>query len=371
MTAGYLLLVLVILVDKALPTTTMDSRSTTTPTHRMVYHASKRMPRYKSLLNCVAYLCYVTVLVSIRRILGRKKGNFLHDLPWLSEIGVRYLRYSINNTVKGAREIESAIAKVSNLTTKEKSVHLQGDGFHGHWIGEDNADQPLLLYFHGGAYSFCSSLTYLETLGQLRRLAGVRIFSLEYGLAPATKFPGQLNEALAATRFLLKNRKPGQTLFVMGDSAGGNLVLALLQRLDDAERKQIAGAILIAPWVDLSRPALTAQNAVYDYFDQDQIGPHVEDFIPAGVSPTDPLISPVYADLKGFCPLLVYYGAREVLAGDIERFIERARETTGLDVEVFRDPVAPHVAVMLPQFFPTISAAGLDSFASFVKRKAV
>ncbi|KAI8802108.1 hypothetical protein BJ742DRAFT_834605 [Cladochytrium replicatum] len=52
-------------------------------------------------------------------------------------------------------------------------------------------DRPLLLYFHGGAHSFCSSLTYVETLGQLGRLAGIRIISLEYGLAPATKFPAR------------------------------------------------------------------------------------------------------------------------------------------------------------------------------------
>ncbi|KAI8802107.1 Alpha/Beta hydrolase protein [Cladochytrium replicatum] len=325
---------------------------------------------HKSVLNCVAYLLYLTASVSIRRILRRNKGSSLSDLPWLSEIAVRYLRYSVTNTLEGARKIESVTAKVANLTISEKPTHFRGDGFHGHWIGADNPEHALVLYLHGGGYSFCTSLTYVESLIELRKLVGARVFSLEYERAPESKFPGQLNEALAAMRFLVSIRRQGQALFVMGDSAGGNLVLALLQRLEDKERKQLAGAILVSPWVDMSHPATSELNAVYDLVNQEQLDAHVERYIPAGASLTDPLVSPVYADLAGLCPLFIHYGGRELFAADIERFIERARATTGLEVEVFREPLAPHITVMLPKFFPTMAQPGLSAIASFVDQKS-
>lgn len=87
----------------------------------------------------------------------------------------------------------------------------------------------------------------------------VAIFSLDYTLAPAATFPAQRDEAIAAYDWI--NKELGvhaSRIVVLGDSAGGHLVVSLLtglhqRRASDQPRDndRPAGAILVSPWLNL------------------------------------------------------------------------------------------------------------------------
>lgn len=100
-----------------------------------------------------------------------------------------------------------------------------------HFVGCGSSQRGnILLYFHGGGYVFPMTNGHFAFAQLAAKAAHADLAILEYGLAPALKYPGQLAQAAAAVRFLLQEHHPSQIL-IGGDSGGGNLALALLSHL--------------------------------------------------------------------------------------------------------------------------------------------
>ena len=73
-----------------------------------------------------------------------------------------------------------------------------------------------------------------------------------YGLAPKNPFPCAINDALNTYKYLLDNEISADKIFVAGDSAGGGLTLALLQKIREENLEMPACVSLISPWTDLT-----------------------------------------------------------------------------------------------------------------------
>ena len=84
-----------------------------------------------------------------------------------------------------------------------------------------------MLYLHGGGYAYYSKF-HANLIALVTLAANCKTFALDYRLIPEHPFPAQLEDALAAYLWLLENDVPPERLVVAGDSAGGNLALALL-----------------------------------------------------------------------------------------------------------------------------------------------
>jgi epsilon-lactone hydrolase len=97
--------------------------------------------------------------------------------------------------------------------------------------------------------SCASSRVVTATFSQV---AQARVLVLDYRLAPEHPFPAAPQDCLAAYQWLLKSGVKPKHLVVVGDSAGGGLVLAMLASLRQAALPQPAGAVLISPWLDLT-----------------------------------------------------------------------------------------------------------------------
>jgi monoterpene epsilon-lactone hydrolase len=247
----------------------------------------------------------------------------------------------------------------------EKSAVLKGD-----WIEPEADDHPArwrcILYFHGGAYIAMSARSYRTITSRLAIWSDARLFALDYRLAPEHPFPAALDDAVAAYRALVDAGTPPGHIVVAGDSAGGGLALALLVALRDAGDELPAGAVLFSPWTDL---AATGQSLI----DNDRADAL---FFGAWVAPvarhylgdtlaTNPLASPVYADLAGLPPMLVQVSGTEVLLDDSRRVVENARRA-GVEATLRVWPGLPHVW----QFFATIlpeARAALREAAAFVR----
>lgn len=197
----------------------------------------------------------------------------------------------------------------------------------GEWqVPRDVQTDGVILFLHGGGYIAGSPRTHRSCTGWLAQEAGTRLFSLDYRLAPEHPFPAALDDAVAAVDALVVAGTPASRIVLAGDSAGGGLALATLLRLRDAGQPLPAGAALICPLTDLTE---ASASLVTNAASEPLLGlRHRTQALRlyAGRTPlTDPLLSPVYADLRGLPPLLVQASRIEVLWDDARRLVARAQ----------------------------------------------
>jgi epsilon-lactone hydrolase len=206
-------------------------------------------------------------------------------------------------------------------------------GIAATWLEPPDASGPVLLYFHGGGFSFGSLRTHGVLIGALARAARARTFAAEYRLGPEHTAPAAHQDALAAYRHLLAAGIAPKDIVLAGDSAGGTLVLGTLIALRDAGEPMPAAGVAISPWVDLSCSGASFQtNARYDFVGERHCRLAAASYLGA-VDSRSPTVSPLFADLGGLPPLLVQAGGAEVLVDQIRAFAARATDA-GVDVRL-------------------------------------
>ncbi len=239
-------------------------------------------------------------------------------------------------------------------------------GIAGEWVRAAGADQPAstLLYLHGGGYFACSPRTHRPLTSAFAK-RGFEVFVPDYRLAPEHPCPAAVDDAAAAWRGLGARGRAAGSMAVAGDSAGGGLSVALMLCLRDAGEALPGAAALFSPWVDLAGTGESVRtNAGRDaMFWAPGLAQGASHYL-GGRPATDPVASPLYADLHGLPPLLIHAGDREILRDDSTRLAERAR-AAGVTVELRIWPVVPHVW-QLAQFVPE-ARESVESAAAFLK----
>jgi epsilon-lactone hydrolase len=196
-------------------------------------------------------------------------------------------------------------------------------GVPGEWSIVSGSDASrVIMFFHGGGYCSGSILSHRRMVTEAGRAAGMRTLAVGYRLAPENKFPAALDDAMIAWRFLREQGIAAEHIAIGGDSAGGGLTVALINRLRDDYEQLPACAWLTSPWTDLtmSGSTLASKDAVDPLIHKDYLNDLADAYLPAGMNRKDPRVSPLYADLKGFPPTLVQVGSAETLLADATRF---------------------------------------------------
>ncbi|AWS48061.1 alpha/beta hydrolase [Streptosporangium sp. 'caverna'] len=234
-------------------------------------------------------------------------------------------------------------------------------------IGVDAED--VILYLHGGAYVMGSAESFAGLASGLGRRAGSRVVNVDYRLAPENPYPAAVEDAVAAYRGLLDSGVPASRIGIAGDSAGGGLALATLVKLKSEGLPQPSSAVLLSPWTDLtlSGASMTSKAAAEPVLSQEGLRGRAADYVGAGDT-TDPLVSPVFADLTGLPPLLIQVGSNEILLDDATRL---ATAAAAADVAVTLEvtPEVPHVfqifAAILEEGDAALTRAGAFLRAHF------
>lgn len=211
--------------------------------------------------------------------------------------------------------------------------HIAGLRAETHTPKGWSAQDPTWLHFHGGGYTMCSPATHRELLARIALKTGARCIAPDYRKAPEHPFPAPIDDCLASYQALLDDGVDPQRIVLGGDSAGGGLVLAVLQRLRDAGLPQPRTAVLLSPWVDLTATSggTIDDNGRFDYLSGEMLVWGAGTYL-NGRLPTDPEASPIFADLTGLPPLLVQSGGGEIFLDQNYRFVERARDA-GVQVQ--------------------------------------
>jgi len=204
-----------------------------------------------------------------------------------------------------------------------KITSVDVDGVPGEWSIVPSSDPShVVMFFHGGGYCSGSILSHRRLVTEAGRAAGARTLAIAYRLAPEHPFPAAYDDVLTAWRFLRDRNIPAAHIAIGGDSAGAGLALALIGRLHDAHEELPGCAWLISPWTDLtmSGTTLSSKEAVDPLIHKQYLIELADAYLPAGMDRKDPRVSPLYADLKGFPPVLIQVGSAETLLDDATRF---------------------------------------------------
>ena len=201
------------------------------------------------------------------------------------------------------------------------------NGLPGEWsVVPDSDASRVLMFFHGGGYCSGSTLSHRRMITEAGRAAGTRTLAVAYRLAPEHPFPAAYHDARTAWEFLRNEGVPASQIAIGGDSAGGGLALTLIGQLCDAHEELPACAWLVSPWTDLtmSGATLTTKDAADPIIHKTYLYELADAYLPSGMDRKDPRVSPLYADLKGFPPILIQIGSNETLLDDATRFASAA-----------------------------------------------
>jgi acetyl esterase/lipase len=204
-----------------------------------------------------------------------------------------------------------------------KVTAVDVNGLPGEWSIIPGSDPSrVLMFFHGGGYCSGSIGSHRRLVTEAGRAAGAGTLAIAYRLAPEHPFPAAYDDALTAWRFLRDQNIPAPHIAIGGDSAGAGLTVALISRLSDAHEELPGCAWLISPWTDLtmSGSTLSSKEAVDPLIHTQYLIELADAYLPAGMNRKDPRVSPLYADLNGFPPLLIQVGSDETLLNDATRF---------------------------------------------------
>lgn len=209
--------------------------------------------------------------------------------------------------------------------------------------------QRTVLYTHGGAYCFGNLDGHRPACAYLARKARAQVLSLDYRLAPEHPFPAALEDTLAWYRALLDSGTPASEITLVGDSAGGGLVLACMLAARDLKLPLPAGAVLFSPWVDLSCSGRTMRSLEHaDAMLPPSLPPQAAALYLNGADAQEPLASPLFGDLHGLPPLMIHASNGEILLADATRLHDHA-QAQGVKSELRLRTYLPHAwPVMLP-----------------------
>lgn len=253
--------------------------------------------------------------------------------------------------------------------TRVQIKHLDADGVPADLFLPARLHYTLgkraILYVHGGGFYSGSLRTHRNIAAALAKAASAEVLLIDYRLMPEHMYPAQIDDTLTAYRWLLESGYDSENIAIVGESVGGNLAIEATLRQMQVKGPLPSSVVVMSPVTDLAvTGASMADNAERDpLIGKDHVELVSKTYL--GVrSPSDPAVSPLYADLKGFPPLLIQIGSREILLDDSIRL---ARKATLADVPVTLEvwPGMIH-QWQLFQFWLRDARRSNDSAAAFV-----
>lgn len=280
--------------------------------------------------------------------------------------------WDFNTSISKFRaECEAGAAKAKMPVTVETvPVNIDGlpAGLSAEWIQTTAAspvakvDDAVIFYTHGGGYISGSCSDHRAFVAKFVAGSGIRTLLYDYRLAPEHPFPAAIEDTLVAYRWLLAQITPATRIIIAGESAGGGLCLATLLALRDEGLPMPVAGISISPMADLkltSESHITRAAAAIDPPGMSQVACA---YYIGDNDPCNPLISPLYGDLHGLPPLLMFAGNDEMFRDDAIRFAEKAK-AAGVDVKLTVSEGQIHCYPLLPDFIPESKQAMDDIFA--------
>lgn len=205
--------------------------------------------------------------------------------------------------------------------------------------------ERVYVHYHGGAYVYRLLDIHYPTMAELADASDMTVIIPDYPIHPKTA--QEMHDWTHAHLEALVQEHGLKNIAIGGCSAGGNLALAVLQMRRDAELENPKDTILWSPWVDLTM----AEDAVA-HNDKEPLLT-VKGIVAAGQrftkgrDPKDPMLSPIFAKLKGLSEFHIFTGQKDLLYPDIAHFAEKATDAGCLKTYIV-EPELGHYWMFYP-----------------------
>lgn len=192
-------------------------------------------------------------------------------------------------------------------------------------LPENVKDDVVILYIHGGGFvSGCASAS-RAYCSALALYSGYRVISAEYRLSPESTFPDGIDDCYNILRTIRK-KYPNSKLVLAGESAGGNLSLALALKARDRGRRSIAAVIAHSPLVDFTGILDRSVHEIDDFTVKAGFIKPMRIAYVGSSDPANPYVSPVYGDYNNFPPVFLTCDYNETLFADSMAIYKKCKE---------------------------------------------
>ncbi|GEM_PF-288286 len=190
-------------------------------------------------------------------------------------------------------------------------------------INENSDYENVFFFIHGGYYAFDAGSSHFAFVNEVATQSRTMVVFPSYALTPSYTVSDSFNDMLSLFR-KIREENQGKKIVLSGDSAGGGYALAVAEKLSDAQPDEL---ILLSPWVDtsMSNPDLLS------YEDRDPSLTMAMSLVTGAawrgdLSPTDPLVSPLYGDVSDLKNVTIFVGTRELFYPDIVLLYDKLTE---------------------------------------------
>ncbi len=231
------------------------------------------------------------------------------------------------------------------------------------------AEDRILLCVHGGGYMVGSMYTYRKMHGHFAKAIGCRALIVDYSLAPEHPHPAAVNDLAKVYEWLLNQGITPDHIALVGDSAGGGLVMGTLLQLRQLGLERPAAAMLLSPFVDMEAKGSTFESnkGLDKLLSHQMIELMISTYLGEKGDRRNPLANPLLADLGGLPPVYIQVGSFEVLLDD-SRALAEALEKADVDVSLTIYPEMQHVFQSLAGTAPEADEA-IGQLAAWVRPK--
>ncbi len=243
---------------------------------------------------------------------------------------------------------------------------LSVDGARAVWLDKHHLDAGVMVFLHGGSYVTGPHREEWDWFSRLCVATGLAGLLIDYRLAPQHPFPGGLQDALAIVGCVARDH-PSPGWFLLGDSAGGGLALAVAYSLRDRGEPMPSGLVLVSPWLDVTMASpFVRRNQRIDPMLSPASLARAAGAYAAGHDPRDALISPLFGDPAGLPPMLMQGGDRELFVWDMRAWERRCRQA-GTEITYLEQPGGFHCYPMVVSLIPEANVA-LSRQVGFLSR---
>lgn len=248
---------------------------------------------------------------------------------------------------------------------------VKANGVNAMWcIPEGSDPDRVLLHCHAGGTLVLSMHSDRKLVGHLAKAAGVRALVVDFRRSPENPYPAQIDDITTAYQWLLDQNFRPENIASIGHSIGGNLCTRLAMDLRDKGEQMPAAILAVSPWYDMElRTETMVTNSETDVHVSKEILERMRDawLGGTGISPSDPRVNLLNADLNGLPPMDIWYGGHEVLEGDSKALTERAKEA-GVEVTLHNVPEMQHSFIFLAGRVPEVNEA-MQEMAKWLRSK--
>ena len=283
---------------------------------------------------------------------GHRWGRTVRrDWAGLTPEGIRKVLDTLARLNPGPAQVRFATEAIQGIPVARLSVG-------------DEPSAGVVVWAHGGGFAFGSPRTHRALAAHVALVSGWEVWVPEYPLAPEHPFPAGRD---ALERVWQEACRSGLPRVLAGDSAGGNLAIALTQGLV-ARGEGVPDAVIVySPWLDLAPDSLSnRQNAEawspFDRTDMDVYGRMYAGNLPLD----DARISPLRGTFEGFPQVLIESSDVEYLHPDA-RALAEALHAADIPYEERIEPHALHGWQLFPDLLPEAKRS-VRALAHFLHR---